>query len=126
MEGHKSGRGTSTTRKNSHRKWTVAEDEILVATMVELHNIGTYNADCGFRSGYLQELERMLSVKIPNGGIRAKPHVESHIRTLKKDWSIVYDMVHRRNTSGFGWDPIRKMVTAEKGVWGAYIAVCPC
>ena len=92
--------------------------------MVELHNIGAYNADCGFRTGYLQELERMLLIKIPNGGIKAKPHIESRIRTLKKDWSIVYDMVYGRNTSGFGWDPIRKMVTAEKDVWDAYIMVC--
>ena len=123
MEGLHMAQKKSRAPKSAHRKWTVSEDEFLVGCMVELYNVGTYNADTGFRSGYLNELERLLWTKIPNNGIKAKPHIESRIRTLKKDWSIVYDMVYGRNTSGFGWDPVRKMVMAEKEAWDAYIAV---
>ncbi|MBA0779997.1 hypothetical protein Gotri_004150, partial [Gossypium trilobum] len=28
--------------------------------MVDLHNVGTFNADTGFKAGYLNEMERML------------------------------------------------------------------
>ncbi|MFQ6644945.1 hypothetical protein Gotur_020141 [Gossypium turneri] len=56
--------------------------------MVDLHNVGTFNADTG-------------------------PNIESRIRFLKRDWSIVYDMLNGQNNSGFGWDDHRQVVVAE-------------
>ncbi|MFQ6665200.1 hypothetical protein Gotur_032014 [Gossypium turneri] len=56
--------------------------------MVDLHNVGTFNADTG-------------------------PNMESRIRLLKRDWSIVYDMLNGQNDSGFGWDKHRQLVVAE-------------
>ncbi|MFQ6653205.1 hypothetical protein Gotur_024723 [Gossypium turneri] len=56
--------------------------------MVDLHNVGTFNAD-------------------------AKPNIESRIRLLKREWSIVYDMLNDQNNSGFGWDEHRQLVVAE-------------
>ncbi|MFQ6656335.1 hypothetical protein Gotur_026490 [Gossypium turneri] len=52
--------------------------------MVDLHNDGTFNADTG-------------------------PNIESEIRLLKRDWSIVYG----QNNSGSGWDEHRQLVVAE-------------
>ncbi|XVF66593.1 hypothetical protein PTKIN_Ptkin10aG0049700 [Pterospermum kingtungense] len=94
----------SQVSKRTNRKWSYDEDVLLVSSMVDLHNIGSYNADTGFKAGYLNELERMLARKLPNANIKAKPHIESRIKTLKRDWAIVYDMVKGDNTSGFGWD----------------------
>ncbi|KAH1031457.1 hypothetical protein J1N35_043631 [Gossypium stocksii] len=45
--------------------------------------------------------------------LKAKPNLESRIRTLKRDWSIVYDMLSGKNNSGFGWDEHRQLVVAE-------------
>ena len=42
------------------RKWVPDEDVALVACMVDLHNVGTFNANTGFKAGYLGELQRML------------------------------------------------------------------
>ncbi|MFQ6646620.1 hypothetical protein Gotur_020030 [Gossypium turneri] len=56
--------------------------------MVDLHNVGTFNADTG-------------------------PNIESRIRLLKRDWSIVYDMLNGQNNSGFDWDEHRQLVVAE-------------
>ncbi|MFQ6656539.1 hypothetical protein Gotur_026589 [Gossypium turneri] len=47
--------------------------------MVDLHNVGTFNADTG-------------------------PNIKSRIRLLKREWSIVYDMLNGQNNRGFGWD----------------------
>ncbi|XP_031389451.1 uncharacterized protein LOC116202076 isoform X2 [Punica granatum] len=106
--------------KSSKRKWIMAEDAALISCMIDLRNMGSHNADTGFKSGYLPELEKMLFEKLPNSGIKARPHIESRLKTLKREWAIVYDMM--LNTSGFGWDSTRKMVTAEDDVWEAYVA----
>ena len=79
--------------KQGFRKWTFDEDVILVSCMVDLHNIGNYNADTGFKTGYLIELERMMARKIPNCNIKGKSHIESRIKTLKRDWSTIFDMI---------------------------------
>ncbi|MFQ6663282.1 hypothetical protein Gotur_030869, partial [Gossypium turneri] len=60
--------------------------------MVDLHNVGTFNADT---------------------------------RLLKREWSIVYDMLNGQNNSGFGWDEHRQLVVAEDTVWGSYLKGVP-
>ncbi|MFQ6634565.1 hypothetical protein Gotur_011928 [Gossypium turneri] len=55
----------------------------------------------------------MLEKVLPYGMLKAKPNLESRIRTLKTDWAIVYDMFSGKNNSGFGWDEHRQLVVAE-------------
>ncbi|MBA0877162.1 hypothetical protein Goshw_026887 [Gossypium schwendimanii] len=69
--------------------------------MVDLHNVGTFNADTRFKTGYLNELEKMLEKVLPNAMLKAKPNLESRIRTFKRNWSIVYDMLSGKNNSSF-------------------------
>ncbi|MBA0743296.1 hypothetical protein Gogos_005996 [Gossypium gossypioides] len=91
--------------------------------MVDLHNVGTFNADTGFKASYLNEMERMLEKVLPYAMLKAKPNLESRIRTLKRDWAIVYDMLHGKDNSGFGWDEHRQFVVAEDVVWNSYISL---
>ena len=92
--------------------------------MVELHQRETHNSTkAGFEPGYLNELEKLLVPKLLNSGLKAKPHIESRIKTLKHDWIIVYDIIYGSNTSGFGWDSERKLVVTELEVWIAYLEV---
>ncbi|MFQ6622388.1 hypothetical protein Gotur_002386 [Gossypium turneri] len=72
--------------------------------MVDLHNVGSFNADTGFKAGYLNELEKTLEKALPNAMLKVKPNIESRIRLIKRDWSIVYDMLNGQNNCGFGWD----------------------
>ncbi|MBA0755008.1 hypothetical protein Gogos_020224 [Gossypium gossypioides] len=67
--------------------------------MVDLHNVGTFNADTGFKTDYLNELEKMLEKVLPNVMLKVKPNIESRIKILKRDWSIVYDMLNGKNNS---------------------------
>ncbi|MBA0668444.1 hypothetical protein Goklo_001361 [Gossypium klotzschianum] len=62
--------------------------------MVDLYNVETYNADTRFNASYLNALERMLEKVLPHAMLKAKPNLESRIRTLKMDWATVYDL-HR-------------------------------
>ncbi|KHG09315.1 hypothetical protein F383_16169 [Gossypium arboreum] len=63
----------------------------------------------------------MLEKVLPNAMLMGKPNLESRIRTLKRDWSIVYDMLSGKNNSGFGWDEHRQLVVAEDTMWNSYI-----
>ncbi|MFQ6636385.1 hypothetical protein Gotur_012485 [Gossypium turneri] len=89
--------------------------------MVDLHNVGTFNTDTGFKAGYLNEMERMLEKVLPYAMLKAKPNLESRIRTLKRDWAIVYDMLRGKDNSDFCWDEHRQFVVAEDIVWNSYI-----
>ncbi|KAH1033665.1 hypothetical protein J1N35_045839 [Gossypium stocksii] len=122
MSGFSESNASSQSSRGTKRKWVPEEDAALVAYMVDLHNAGTYNADTGFKAGYLNELEKMLEKVLPNAMLKAKPNLESRIRTLKGDWSIVYDMLSGKNNSGFGWDEHRQIVVAEDAVWNSYIS----
>lgn len=44
-----------------------------------------------FKSGYLLELKKMLAVNLPDYGLKAKPHIESGLKTLEK--SVVLYMI---------------------------------
>ncbi|MBA0786031.1 hypothetical protein Gotri_026046, partial [Gossypium trilobum] len=71
--------------RGTKRKWVPKKDATLVACMVDLHNVGTFNADTRFKAGYLNELEKMLENVLPHAMLKAKPNLESRIRTLKRD-----------------------------------------
>ena len=90
---------------------------------MNMTNAGGYKADNGFKLGYLQHLEQSLKVSLPNSGLLDNSYIASKIKTMKKDWQCVYDMVNGSNTSGFGYDPEKKCVTAEEPVWEAYLKV---
>ncbi|PPD85896.1 hypothetical protein GOBAR_DD17181 [Gossypium barbadense] len=113
MSGVPQSHAFSQASRGSKRKWNPEEDAALVSCMVDLHNVGTFNADTGFKAGYLNELEKMLEKALPRAMLKAKPNIESRIRCLKREWSVVYDMLNGQNNSGFGWDEHRQLVVAE-------------
>ncbi|MBA0610794.1 hypothetical protein Godav_011578 [Gossypium davidsonii] len=65
----------------------------------------------------------MLEKILPHAMLKAGPNLESRIRTLKKDWAIVYDMLSGKDNSSFGWDEHRQLVVAKDAVWHSYIKV---
>ncbi|KAK4591755.1 hypothetical protein RGQ29_016269 [Quercus rubra] len=105
----------------SKRKWTPAEDIKLVEALVVYHHEREGSPENKFKPGYLKILEGKISTKLPNAGLRAKPHIESRLRTLKREFQVIHEMLIGPNTSGFGWDTMRKCVTAENDVWDAYV-----
>ena len=84
-----------------------------------------YKADNRFKHGFLQAVKEALSKLLPNTGIKAKPHIESRMKTMKKDWIIIYDMMNNY-TSGFGtftWDYDKVCVITASNVWESYLQV---
>lgn len=92
-------------------------------SLLDLYHDGRFYSDNNFRSGYLKILQTALDKKLPGCGIKAKPHIESRIKTLKMKFQTIQEILTRPNCSGFGWDLDKKIVTAKKAVWDAYIQV---
>ncbi|KAI7989332.1 hypothetical protein LOK49_LG13G01002 [Camellia lanceoleosa] len=76
--------------------WTDEEDRELVYALFDMVNTGNHKADNDFKSGFLGVLEGVLHEKLPGCGIKAKPHIESRVKTLKRDTGTVFDMSHKR------------------------------
>ncbi|MBA0729666.1 hypothetical protein Golax_025993 [Gossypium laxum] len=85
MSGFSQSSVYSQNSQRTKRKWVLEEDAALVACMVDLYNVGIYNANMGFKAVYLNELERMLEKVLPHAMLKAKPNLESRISLLKKD-----------------------------------------
>ncbi|MBA0654247.1 hypothetical protein Goklo_021296 [Gossypium klotzschianum] len=85
---------SSQNSRGTKKKWFLEEDVTLVACMVDLYNVGIYNANTGFKVDYLNKLERMLEKVLPHAMLKAKYNLESRIRTLKNDWAIIYHMLN--------------------------------
>ncbi|MBA0784947.1 hypothetical protein Gotri_026262, partial [Gossypium trilobum] len=60
MSGFSQLSASSQNSRGTKRKWVPEEDVALVACMVDLYNVETYNIDTGFKASYLNELEKML------------------------------------------------------------------
>ncbi|XP_076932504.1 uncharacterized protein LOC143598072 [Bidens hawaiensis] len=105
-------------------KWNEKKDEKLVAAMLDVLNVGSnYKSVNGFKPGFYNAVEQQLAILLPEAAIKAKPHIESCIKTMKSDWSTVHDMLAWNNTSGFGWDYTNDMLDAPQPVRQAYIKV---
>ncbi|KHF98618.1 hypothetical protein F383_37801 [Gossypium arboreum] len=55
MSGFSQSSVSSQSSQGTKMKWVPEEDAALVACMVGLHNAGTFNADTGFKAGYLND-----------------------------------------------------------------------
>ena len=84
------------------RAWSYDESSTLIEVMLEVHNTGKYKADRGFKPGYFLAVERGLQAKLPGSGIKANPHIESRMKTLRIHFNIVYDMQYRLIQAGLG------------------------
>ncbi|KAG6495176.1 hypothetical protein ZIOFF_042967 [Zingiber officinale] len=106
-------------RKNKHQ-WSAIEDVALIEALMQLNNAGDLRNknEKGFRPGHGLKLQQMLEVSLPGHGIKAKPHIESRLRTFQKLHNVVHDMLYGVGSSGFGWDSEKKLVMAENSTHG--------
>ena len=73
---------TSNLRGRGQNKhyWTMQQDDALVESLLELSQNAMWRADCGFKNGYLLQLEAMMEAKLPGCGIKSSPHIESRVK----------------------------------------------
>lgn len=107
--------------KAPKRKWTDNEDEVLVATLMQLCSTGWRRSNNTFRSGYTNVLENELRSKLPGHELKANPHIESRLKTLKKHCDAITDM---RGVSGICWNNENGTIRCEDDrVWEDWVKV---
>ncbi|KAK3187828.1 hypothetical protein Dsin_027389 [Dipteronia sinensis] len=73
-------------RRGNRRVWVKEEEEVLLGIMDEIVANGG-RADCGsFKAGTLKNIELRLATILPNCSLRATPHIESKLKTWKKQY----------------------------------------
>ncbi|CAN6287908.1 unnamed protein product [Urochloa humidicola] len=102
-------------KKRDKRHWTAEEEKVLTDVLYEMNDSG-WKVDTGHKSGYLSFIEKELATRLPNACIKADPHIQSKVKTLKKLLSYVLDI--QQSGSGFGWDEERKMVVGDRTIYG--------
>ncbi|XP_061989553.1 uncharacterized protein LOC133708095 isoform X4 [Rosa rugosa] len=109
----------NTEQGKSRRVWTSFEEESLLNVLDGII-AGGQRCDTGsFKSGTLIKIENALNLLCPNSNLKASPHIESKLKKLKKDYSIIYDMM---NKSGFAWNDIKKCIEVDSNeVWETYL-----
>lgn len=108
-------------KKRDKKIWTAEEEKTLIDVLYEMNDSG-WKADTGHKCGYTSYVEKELAKRLPNAEIKADPHIQSKVKTMKKLLSYVLDI--QQNGSGFGWDDDRKMVVGDKKLFSDWAKVC--
>ncbi|KAF7124571.1 hypothetical protein RHSIM_Rhsim12G0154600 [Rhododendron simsii] len=98
--------------KAAKRFWNKREEEFLLNTMKNLViDNAMWKLDCGmFKGGFFRKSEKKIILHFPGTNLRASPHIDSKIKTRRKQYNLLQDMIQ---SSGFGWDDSEKIVLVD-------------
>lgn len=100
--------------------WSHREEEILVATLVELVAMG-WKSDNGFRSGYLQRCEDSIRSKFPTSDIKGTLHIVSKTTSLKTSYASLQNILDMTGV-GFNSNGDYK-IEIDDGQWEQVVQV---
>ena len=104
--------------------WMKEEEATLVECMVEFVSARGWKSDNGtFRPGYLAQLLRMMTAKLPGCNVHETTVIDCSIKTLKRSYQAIAEM-HDPSCSGFGWNDDAKCIVAEKELFDNWVRVC--
>lgn len=113
----------NSTRKCS--RWTPSEDRALVTAISDLLDLGGWKADNGqFKNGAWAKVEAIMQQKLPGCDKKAKPHIESRVKLLRRQYDAIAEMLSP-SASGFGWNDEAKFVTCPQAVWDDWVKSHP-
>ncbi|RVW91756.1 hypothetical protein CK203_045922 [Vitis vinifera] len=79
--------------ERSKRVCTHSEDERLVESLTEIMVLRKIKCDNGFKPRTFLQVEKLLEEKLLNSGLKASPYMESHVKTLKRQFNVIIDML---------------------------------
>ncbi|XP_048527457.1 uncharacterized protein LOC125506791 [Triticum urartu] len=119
-ENTKSKESKFASKKRDKRTWTAKEEKLLIEILYNM-NDSSWKVDTGHKSGYLTYIEKEMAKVLPHADLKADPHIKSKVKILKKQLSYVLEIM--QNSSGFGWDDEKKMVTGDRETYMGWAKV---
>ena len=116
-----SSQSSNSGRGRNKRFWKKEEEEALINCLLDMSTDQQWKGEGGFKNGYLNHLELMLSNKFPGCGLKAFRHIESKVKWFKDKYAVICEMVNR--TSGFQWDDRTKMIVCERQAYDDFCKV---
>ncbi|WOL07880.1 hypothetical protein Cni_G16629 [Canna indica] len=96
-------------QKRGRRSWTQEEDDTLLTILEELVVEGHRGENGTFKAGTHEEALKRMLIRVP--GINLT--VQQIVNKMKR-WSLkLSEALDMMNTSGFGWDDVRKCVVVD-------------
>ncbi|XVF57243.1 hypothetical protein PTKIN_Ptkin06aG0189100 [Pterospermum kingtungense] len=65
----------------------------------------------------------MMETRLPQSKLKTEPHIESRVKTLRRQYNAIAEMLALR--SGFGWDDVEKCLIASKDVFNDWVRSHP-
>ncbi|KAL3507240.1 hypothetical protein ACH5RR_032622 [Cinchona calisaya] len=91
--------------------WADNEVKALIEALQEMACDPLWKADGGFKNGYMVELHKMVTHKIPDFTKQVDPHIDSKLKWLKSRYHAITEMVKQ---SGCEWDNVEKIIKCER------------
>ncbi|PON78739.1 Myb/SANT-like domain containing protein [Parasponia andersonii] len=99
-------------KRASRRIWTKQEEDAFVTILEDLVTKDYRCDNRSFKLGTNLITEKALTNIFPTCGIKVNPHIDSKMKVLRKQYSIVYDILSK---SGFGWNDVKKCIEVDNG-----------
>ncbi|XP_077240160.1 uncharacterized protein LOC143881059 [Tasmannia lanceolata] len=109
----------SSTRKSF--TWSPDMDHYLCEALVRQVQLGKKGDNGTFRPEVWNSVVQELNNSCERNDIKVD-HCKNRLKTLRKHYVVAKDMLR---LSGFSWDSVRKMLTADRHVWDEYLKVHP-
>ena len=100
-------------------KWTRAMELVLLDSMVDSVRNGL-RAESGFKkAAWVEALQIVTEFPLQSElTIKQLTTKLQWYKTKWKEWLIIDDL------SGWGWDPVKELPTADNATWDAHLIVC--
>uniref|UniRef100_A0A9I9EGL0 Myb/SANT-like domain-containing protein n=1 Tax=Cucumis melo TaxID=3656 RepID=A0A9I9EGL0_CUCME len=111
---------TTLSRAPKH-VWTKEEEDTFVECLVDLVSMEGWKSNSGtFRPGYLAQLVRMMTKKLPGCRVRATTAIDCRIKTLKRTFQAIVEM-RGPACSGFDCNDDAKCIITEKELFDNWV-----
>ena len=107
--------------ERNKRMCTPSEDERLVEPLIEIFVLRKIKCDNGFKLRTILQVEKLLKENLLNSGLKASPYMESCVKTLKRQFNVIIDML--THGSGFLWDYEKKTIFCDQDIFEGWIKV---
>lgn len=99
-------------------RWNEKMDQILVDALFEEALLGGRKSDNGWKTDTLRRVSTLVQKATTQ--VIKNEHLRSRLKTLKAHWFAVHQAYI---SSGFSFNHITNLITAEDDAWAAYILV---